>query len=90
MRAQVEQALGECASRAEGYAKALCPVDTGTLRDSITHSVSSDAATIGTNVPYAVFVELGTHKQAPQPFLQPAAEGHASEYMQVIEQALRA
>ncbi|WP_419085677.1 HK97 gp10 family phage protein [Slackia isoflavoniconvertens] len=36
---------------AEGYAKKLCPVDTGNLRNSITHVVDEggDAVYIGTN-----------------------------------------
>ena len=37
------------------------PVDTGRLRNSISHAVSGDDVYIGTNVqPYAIFVELGT------------------------------
>lgn len=46
---------------AEAYGKKLCPVDTGRLRNSISHAVSGDDVYIGTNVqPYAIFVELGT------------------------------
>lgn len=33
------KALEECGLVAEGYAKKLCPVDTGNLRNSITHTV---------------------------------------------------
>ena len=49
---------------AEGYAKKLCPVDTGNLRNSITHAVDEDepAAYIGSNSSYASYVELGTGK----------------------------
>ena len=51
---------------AEGYAKKLCPVDTGRLRNSITFDISEDenAVYIGTNVEYAVYVETGTGKHA--------------------------
>ncbi|MBQ2289680.1 MAG: HK97 gp10 family phage protein [Bacteroidaceae bacterium] len=46
---------------AEAYAKMKTPVDTGRLRNSISHAVSGDDVYIGTNVqPYAIFVELGT------------------------------
>ena len=47
---------------AEGYAKKLCPVDTGNLRNSITHVVDDQepAAIIGTDNEYAAYVELGT------------------------------
>lgn len=47
--------------QAEGFAKRLTPVDTGRLRNSITHAVRGDDVYIGTNVqPYAAYVELGT------------------------------
>ena len=56
------RALEKCGLVAEGYAKKLCPVDTGNLRNSITHQVDEDgkAAYIGTNSEYAAYVELGT------------------------------
>ena len=43
---------------AEGYAKKLCPVDTGNLRNSITHVVDEggDAVYIGTNSEYGASV----------------------------------
>ena len=58
--------LEKCGLVAEGYAKKLCPVDTGNLRNSITHVVDEDepAAYIGTNNEYAPYVELGTGKYA--------------------------
>ena len=56
------RALERCGLQAEGYAKDLCPVDTGALRNSITHKVvdSEPAAYIGTNSEYAAYVEFGT------------------------------
>ena len=59
------RALERIGSQAEGYAKDLCPVDTGDLRNSITHKVAGDAAYIGTNTEYAAYVELGTGKYYP-------------------------
>lgn len=55
---QVEQALIAIGMTAETYAKKECPVDTGRLRNSITHEVdmSDQAAIIGSNVEYAAFV----------------------------------
>lgn len=57
--------------KAEKYAKALCPVGTvestgkkgyrgGTLRNSITHQIDDDTLSVGSNVEYAPYVELGT------------------------------
>lgn len=61
------RALEKCGLTAEGYAKRLCPVDTGNLRNSITHSVDDGepAAYIGSNSEYAAYVELGTGQYYP-------------------------
>lgn len=68
---------------AEGYAKKLCPVDTGNLRNSITHVVDEQepAAIIGTNNEYAAYVELGTGIYAegggrPTPWVYQDAKGN--------------
>lgn len=57
-------ALEECGLVGEGFAKKLCPVDTGNLRNSITHAVDPQerAVYIGTNNEYGPYVELGTGK----------------------------
>lgn len=56
------RALEKCGLAAEGYAKTLCPVDTGNLRNSITHvvDISELLCRIGSNSEYSVFVECGT------------------------------
>ena len=56
------RALERCGLVGEGYAKDLAPVDTGRLRNSISHQVddSENAVYIGTNVSYAPYVELAT------------------------------
>ena len=41
---------------AETYAKKATPVDTGRLRNSISHETDEEAVYIGTNVEYAAFV----------------------------------
>lgn len=62
IRAALLRGLEKCGLTAENYAKRLCPVDTGNLRNSITHVVKDDemAVYIGSNVEYAPYVELGT------------------------------
>lgn len=62
MEAACLRVLEKCGLAAEGYAKQLCAVDTGNLRNSITHQVQSSELVcyIGTNNEYAVYVELGT------------------------------
>ena len=80
-------ALEVIGGKAESYAKKACPVDTGRLRNSITHAqMDENTEVIGTNVEYAPFVELGTAKMKARPFLRPAAENHMPEYKFILEQ----
>ncbi len=75
-------ALEECGLTAEGFAKLMCPVDTGNLHNSITHQVNSGepAVYIGSNSEYAAYVELGTGKYypggRPTPWLYQDAKGN--------------
>ena len=57
-----QRALESIGLYVEGQAKALCPVDDGNLRGSITHETKSDRVVVGTNVEYAIWVEKGTGK----------------------------
>lgn len=78
LAALVEPIAQRVAVQVESAAKQLCPVDTGRLRSSITHTVtregSSYRVTVGTNVEYAPFIELGTRYMSAQPFLRPALD----------------
>lgn len=79
---------------AEGDAKDLCPVDTGRLRNSITHQVQSGekAVYIGTNVEYAVYVELNDkakHTTGQAHFLRDAARNHGDNYRMIIKGELQ-
>lgn len=62
LRQQAAKALEECGLIAEGYAKGLCAVDTGNLRNSITHVVDPEELIcyVGSDVEYAPYVEFGT------------------------------
>lgn len=77
---------------AEGYAKTDVPVDTGRLRNSITHTTDGKDAYIGTNVEYAPYVEFNEKLSHPNGgkahFLRDAAADHASEYAQIMRNAL--
>lgn len=89
LRASLRRALEKVGLVAEGYAKRLCPVDTGRLRNSITHEVEGESAYIGTNVEYAPHVEMGTSRTKAQPFLRPAAQNHGAEYSAMIRDELK-
>lgn len=89
MAAAKAQALEIIGGKAESYAKKLCPVDTGRLRNSITHQqYDENTEVVGTNVEYAPYVELGTYKMGPRPYLRPAAENHTAEYKAVIKRVM--
>ena len=92
----VEQNLSRAAEiiggMAESYAKGYAPVDTGNLRNSISHATEDNGHTviIGTNVQYAPYQELGApnaHVPA-HPYLRPAIERHVNEYKRVAETEL--
>ena len=91
IKAALLRGLETCGFVAEGYAKKLAPVDTGNLRNSITHDVDDGepAAYIGTNVEYATYQELGTIHMKAQPFLKPAVNDHKDEYRKIIENELK-
>ena len=89
--AAARRALEIIGGMAETYAKETVPVDTGRLKNSITHEVEGDgrAVVIGSNVEYAPFVELGTVKMSARPYLRPAVENHIAEYQNVLETEFR-
>ena len=75
----------------ERRAKQRAPVDTGALRSSINTVIEGDvysamAAEVGTEVNYGVFVELGTERMAPQPYLGPAFDEVEPSFVQALQQ----
>lgn len=86
---KVAQALEGIGLKAQGYAIVKCPVRSGRLHDSITHVVDDHSVTIGSDVEYAAYVELGTSRQSAEPYLYPALEDHIGEYKDFIEKTLK-
>lgn len=93
----LETGLVKIGATAQGYAKDLTPVQTGTLRDSIGVEVKKDekAAYIGTMVdrfpkkPYGKYVELGARGRPGVHMLQRAASEHTDEYKKIMEDAMK-
>lgn len=74
---------------AEGFAKKETPVDTGRLRNSITHTVTGDDVYIGTNVEYGPYIELGTVNYVGKHMLKRAASEHSDTYKAIIKRILQ-
>ncbi len=75
---------------AEGHAKKYeTAVDTGRLRNSISHATDDEAAYIGTNVEYAPYIELGAQGRKGLHFLQKAATQHGEEYKRLMEDSMK-
>lgn len=87
---RIAAALEETGLVAERFAKVACPVDTGRLRNSITHVIDSgrEEVFIGTNVEYAPYVELGTHGREGVRFLTRAAQDHGNYYAGIFKKHL--
>lgn len=68
--------LTQAAQMVEREAKRLCPVKTGNLRRSITHEVGGKGkrvwAIVKATAFYSAYVEYGTSRNEPKPFLRPA------------------
>ena len=97
LNSALEDGLVKIGAAAQGYAKDLTPVRTGTLRDSIGVEVKKDekAAYIGTMVErfpkksYGQYVELGARGRSGVHMLQRAATEHTDEYKQIMEDAMK-
>ena len=85
----IERGLEAIGLAAEGYAKEETPVDTGRLRNSISHATDKEAAYIGTNVEYAPYIELGARGRQGVHMLQRAATEHTAEYKKLIEDSMK-
>lgn len=87
-------ALEEIGLAAERFAKTNLTrnhsVDTGRLRNSITHVIANweQSVYIGTNVEYGPYVELGTSRSMAKPYLEPAAAEHSDFYANVFKKHL--
>jgi HK97 gp10 family phage protein len=77
-------AISKTALDIEADGKVLAPVDTGFLQNSITTDVDETTLTaeIGPEAEYGGYVELGTSRMAPQPFMRPAADRRFPELVE--------
>jgi phage gpG-like protein len=83
-------AIGVRAVRNIGY---LTPVDTGNLKSSFTFQAHDDHVTIGTDVRYAIFQEMGTIKMQAanrgKGYFRIALRESMPDFEGIMEQELR-
>lgn len=84
----IHRALVRIGGEVVGYAGDLIHNVTGNLRRSLTYFVEGDSVYVGTNCEYAQYVEEGTSRSKPHPYLRPAAEGHMDEWKRILEDEL--
>lgn len=88
------QVVRKTAADVQADAQSRAPVDTGALRSSIgVTSRGALSATVSPSVNYSHYVEFGTSRMAPQPYLFPALDAKADSFIQamgrVADQALQ-
>ena len=71
-------------------AKTLAPVDTGNLRNSITTDARQGdlVAVVEATADYAAYIEWGTSKMQPQPFMRPSQDRNTEPFMQALAQLI--
>ena len=97
-----EDTVRQTGQLAGKYARQMCPVDTGAMRDSIYINYSKSGFELGASTPYAVFNEYGSihtpigSVQSPRaakmtgyrPFLRPAMYRATGEMPEIFNKKL--
>lgn len=92
LQARMETAVRTAAQRAAQTARGIVPVgdgkDGGHLRDHIFSSVSAApghcTGSVLADKHYAAYVEMGTSRMAPHPYLRPALRGHRDFFLREL------
>lgn len=90
IRDTAHQATRLVGAKVKRDAQILAPVDTGFLRSSIsvrtTRRVNDSTAEVTASANYAAFVEFGTSRMSPQPFMIPAFERNKQPFIDALTQ----
>jgi HK97 gp10 family phage protein len=90
-----QKAVRKSTLEVERGGKTRAPVDTGNLRNSITSEFAGDARAgtfVGETGPeayYGIFLEAGTERMAPRPFMGPAFDAVEPSFLAAIDEIAR-
>lgn len=87
----LEEALNTASDAIVADAKRRAPVDTGFMRDSTEVETTDDPLklVLHANAPYSGFVDMGTVRQAAQPWFTPAVDQGRQTLAEAVEKAVR-
>ena len=88
IKAAIYRALIRIGDEIISYAGDLIHNVTGNLRRSLNKRVRGNSVIVGTDVEYARYVEEGTSRSKPHPYLRPAVTNHMDEWKQIVEDEL--
>lgn len=74
----------------EKTASSLAPVDTGYLRQHIkSRKINDLSAEVVSSAEYSIYLEMGTRKMAPKPFMRPAVKQEETKLYQKLSNLLK-
>jgi len=81
---EVEMELDVVGADMVDLSRSLVPIRTGFLRDSIFHRAAGFTLDFGAEADYAAYVEFGTSRMPPRPYLRPALDGSSQKILDAI------
>lgn len=90
LNSQAGSIINQTALRVEKKAADLAPVDTGYMKQHIQADTDGRlGAKVVASADYSVYVEFGTRKSVPQPFMRPALMSEQDMLMQKLTNLLK-
>ena len=86
--ALAETVVAKTATDLQARAQTAAPVDTGFLRGSISSDIRGLEAEVGPTAHYGIYLEMGTSRMSPQPYLFPALDAVEPGFLAAIEQVI--
>ena len=84
---QTSQAVRSTLIGIQTDARISAPVDTGNLRASISYNLDTPlSGEVGPEANYGIYVETGTSRMAPQPYLHPAADRWEPRFREALDE----